>query len=270
MTHEPGATMGEHWRELVTTAMLGTDRRDPPPADGLVADLVDDTLRGSPSERMLAQVAACAAVRRAGVLPGPAVVMLQLPSVDDRRSIVPAAVERWHHITTSWPVLEDEWMITLITNGWRVAPEAVPAMLRRHRGDPVRRARAELACGPLAAWLIAHQPDLAARDTGVVPTAESVAELPDLPIPLELEPFVHAPPRQAAQTLATGVDNGRFGAPHRAVLVNVIARVRPDSLIDITRSLGAVASNSPGYGLASVLADLAQTRHRMLDELSQP
>ena len=26
-------TMADHWRELVTTAMLGTDRRDPPPAD---------------------------------------------------------------------------------------------------------------------------------------------------------------------------------------------------------------------------------------------
>ena len=74
-----GMTMAEHWRELVTTAMLGTDRRDPPAAVGPLADLVADTLRSAPSERMLAQVAACTAVRRAGVLPGPPVDRLAGP-----------------------------------------------------------------------------------------------------------------------------------------------------------------------------------------------
>ena len=122
--------------------MLGTDRRDPP--SGPFDDLVADTLRAVPSERMLAQVAACTAVRRAGVLPGPPEDRLQPPPTDDRPACTPAAVERWYHVTTSWPVLEDEWMLTLITNGWRVAPELVPPVLWRHRSDPVRRARAEI------------------------------------------------------------------------------------------------------------------------------
>ena len=49
-------SQAEQWRELVSVAMLGTDRRNPPEPEGLIADLVDDTVRPTPSERMLAQV----------------------------------------------------------------------------------------------------------------------------------------------------------------------------------------------------------------------
>jgi hypothetical protein len=257
--------MDAHWRELVTTAMLGTDRRDPP--SGPFDDLVADTLRSVPSERMLAQVAACTAVRRAGVLPGPRVERLQPPDTDDRPVCTPAAIERWHHITTSWPVLEDEWMLTLITNGWRVAPELVPALLQRHRSDPVRRARAEVACGPLAMWLVSHLPELEARSARGVVDPETLGELPELPIPPDLLELVGAP-ADVGTVLAELIVGGQLGAPHRAVIVNLIARVPPHALRGIASSLGSVDSTSVGYGLASVLADLALARHRMLDELS--
>ena len=110
-------TLAEHWSELVAVAMLGTDRRNPPESTGVIADLVDDTVRSTPSERMLAQVAATVAVRRAGVLPGPSRPPVAGPDVDDRPVCVPAAVDRWHHMVSSWPVLEDEWMLTLLVNG---------------------------------------------------------------------------------------------------------------------------------------------------------
>jgi hypothetical protein len=258
-------TMAEHWRELVTTAMLGTDRRDPP--SGPFDDLVADTLRSTPSERMLAQVAACTAVRRAGVLPGPPVDRLAGPTSDDRPECVPAAVERWHHVTTSWPVLEDEWMLTLITNGWRVAPELVPAVLWRHRSDPVRRARAEVACGPLGTWLVSHLPELESRSRRGAIDPEALGELPDLPIPPDLIDLLGAP-TDIGTALADLIVGARLGAPHRAVMVNLIARVPPESLAAIESSLAAVPATSSGYGLASVLADLALTRRRMLDELS--
>ncbi len=258
--------MAEHWRELVTTAMLGTDRRDPPPAVGPLADVVADTLRSAPSERMLAQVAACTAVRRAGVLPGPPVDRLAGPASDDRPACTPAAVERWHHITMSWPVLEDEWMLTLITNGWRVAPELVPAMLWRHRSDPVRRARAEVACGPLATWLVSHLPELETRSTRGAIDPEALGELPDLPIPPDLIDLLGAP-ADIGTVLADLIVGGQLGAPHRAVIVNLIARAPLETLAAIASSLGVVPSTSSGYGMASVLADLALTRHRMLDEL---
>ena len=260
-------TMDDHWRELVTVAMLGTDRRDPPEPVGPVADLVADTVRAAPSERMLAQVAACVAVRRAGVLPGPPVDRLAGPAADDRKPCVPAATDRWHHITVSWPVLEDEWMLTLISNGWRLAPELVPSVFRRHRRDSVRRARAEVACGPLAPWLSDQLPELAAPANQVAASPESIGELPELPIPPDLAGLLGAPGRESGPTLASGIESGNFGPPHRAVLVNLIARIRPDALPDVVKALEAADQASPGYGLAIVLADLGRTRHQMLDEL---
>jgi len=261
-------TMDDHWRELVTVAMLGTDRRDPPDASGPLADLVADTVREVPSERMLAQVAACVAVRRAGVLPGPPLDRLAGPDPDGRPACTPEAVDRWHHITVSWPVLEDEWTLTLITNGWRIAPELVPAMLRRHRRDAVRRTRAEVACGPLAAWLADQLPDLAAPSTQAAPSPEAIAELPELPIPPGLATLLTALSPEAASALVAGLESGGLGPAHRAVLVNLLARIRPDALAGLATALDAVSPAAPAYGLAAVLADLARTRQQMLSELT--
>ena len=264
-------SVGDEWRELVSVAMLGTDRRNPPEPGGLIADLVDDTVRSTPSERMLAQVAAMVAVRRAGVLPGPPRVAVDGPGVDDRPVCVPAAAERWHHVVSSWPVLEDEWMLTVVTNGWRVPPDLVPDILTRHRSDPIRRTRAELACGPLAGWLVGHLPELAAKRSGGAqpdPSAEDVAELPALPIPPDLEPLLHADGDVVAPQLAGAIDAGMLVHAHRAVLVNLVARVRPDAVGDVASALESIEGASVGFPLASVLADLARTRQRMLDELS--
>jgi hypothetical protein len=263
-------TVAAQWRELVSVAMLGTDRRNPPEPHGLIADLVDDTVRSTPSERMLAQVAATVAVRRAGVLPGPPMPPVAGPDVDDRPTCVPAAAERWHHVVSSWPVLEDEWMLALLTNGWRVAPDLVPDVLMRHRSDPVRRARAELACGPLAGWLVGHLPELAARgaaSTRPDPSVEDLAELAPLPIPTDLEPLLHADGQVVARQLAGAIDAGLLVHAHRAVLVNLIARMRPEALDPLATALEAIDGGSVGFPLASVLADLARTRQRMLDEL---
>jgi hypothetical protein len=259
------------WRELVSVAMLGTDRRNPPEPSGVIADLVDDTVRSTPSERMLAQVAATVAVHRAGVMPGPPRPSVAGPDADDRPVCVPAAAERWHHITSSWSVLEDEWMLTLLTNRWRVPPDLVPEVLIRHRRDPVRRARAELACGPLAGWLVGHLHELAA--TGAAgpqpePSTEAIAELPELPIPPDLEPLLFADGGHVARQLAAAIDSGTLAHAHRAVLINVIARMRVDALEPVAMALESIGGTSVGFALASVLADLARTRERMLDELS--
>ena len=265
------ADLRTSWDALVAVAMLGTDRRNPPEPTGLIADVVDDTVRPTPSERMLAQVAATVAVRRAGVLPGPARPAVAGPDVDDRPICVPAATERWHHVISSWPVLEDEWMLTLLTSGRRVPADLVPELLTRHRSDPVRRARAELACGPLAGWLVGHLPELAARgaaSTQPDPSADDIAELPSLPIPPELEPLLFADGAHVARQLRRAIDSGTLVHAHRAVLINLVARMRPDALGAVATALETVDGTSIGFPLASVLADLARTREHMLDELS--
>ena len=267
---ETAADLRASWDELVAVSMLGTDRRNPPEPAGVIADLVDDTVRATPSERMLAQVAATVAVRRAGVLPGPTRPPMVGPDVDDRPVCVPAAAERWHHIVSSWPVLEDEWVLALLANGWRVPPDLVPELLTRHRSDPIRRVRVELACGPLGEWLVEHLPELAARGAASsrpeVPS-EAIAELPLLPIPPDLEPLLSADGPHSARQLATAIDGGALVHAHRAVLVNLVARMRSDALGDVATALESIDGASPGFALASVLADLARTRQRMLDEL---
>jgi hypothetical protein len=264
-------TLDEHWGRLVAVAMLGTDRRDPPDPPGVLADLVDDTVRESPSERMLAQVAATVAVRRAAVLPAAPVVAVQGPAVDDRPPCAPEAIDRWHHVTTSWPVLEDEWMLTLLATGQRLAPEIVPEVLARHRNDPIRRRRAELAAGPLAGWLVEHCPQLApraSRSPRADPTDEQLGELPLLPIPPRLEPLLLASGVDVGAQLAGAIAAGTLVHAHRAVLVNLIARIRAAGLGDVAASLDRVDTSSPGFPMATVLADLATTRRRMLDELA--
>jgi hypothetical protein len=262
----------EHWDHLVTAALLGTDRRDPPPPIGPLIDLVADTARTSPSERMLAHVAACTAVRRAGVTPGPAAPPLAAPMRDDRPPCPPEAVDRWHHIVASWPVLEDEWMLTLVALGWRVAPELAPLMLRRHRSDARRRAVALVAIGPLGPWLIEQLPELSSPASTAPPgeLPDSFGELPELPISPELEPLLTAPGAESGGVIAVGLERGAFGASHRGVLVNLFARLRPDALGDLADVIDAVDPASPGHGLATVLSDLATTRRRMLAELERP
>ena len=95
---DEGPAMDEHWRELVTAALLGTDRRDPPPPVGQLADLVADTARAAPSERMLAQIAACTAVRRAAFVPAQPLPPLAPPESDDRPVCPPVVADRWGHI----------------------------------------------------------------------------------------------------------------------------------------------------------------------------
>lgn len=263
-----------HWDALVGVALLGSDRRDPPPPPpGGVADLVADLGAGlggdrscaTPSGRLLNQVAAVAAVRRAAFVAAPPVGPLAGPATDERRPITPAASRRWHAIVADWPVLEDEWFLTLLAQRWRLAPELVVPALARHRRDPVRRARVVLAAGPLAGWLVEHEPALAG--TGTTPDPVAVGALPELAVSPELAALDRAAPAEAARALATGFSEGRYGPPHRGVLVHLIARIRPDALEPIAGRLGRLDASTPSIGLAAALVDLARTRHDMLAEL---
>lgn len=284
----PAAAMATYWERLVAVAMLGTDRRNPPEPPDPIADLVADTVAADPSRRMLTQVAAAVAVRRAGVLPAPAIAPLLGPEPDDRPPVLPTAVGRWYALVNRWPVLEDEWMIAVIERGWRLAPEMVPDALIRHRSDPLRRARTVVAAGPIADWLTATLPHLAPPPTTnartsapagpSVPAGTSTSATssapgvdlaalttpPELPIPGDLRRMVDRPGPAAGKALAAAIGSGALVHAHRAVLVNVVARVRPDALADIARHLDALGP----HPLAAPLADLATTRDAMLTDLA--
>lgn len=261
--------LDQHWAAMVTVALLGTDRREPPapPAGGL-ADLAADDPLPTPSQRLLQQVAACTAVRRAGLLPGAPAPVIAPPEADPRPITPPSATGTWRRVIADWPVLEDEWVLAVIAAGRRVAPELVPPLLARHRTDVVRHERALRACGPLGQWMIDWSPRLgctARRPAAGLDVA--VATLPELPIVPELLPLLAAPANEAAAALATGFAQARFGAGHRAVLVNVVARVPRASLAAVATALGRVDPMSPAIGLAYALTDLAHLRLHLLTEL---
>lgn len=257
----------EYWREMLTVALLGTDRREPPvPPSGGLADLAADDPQHTPSQRLLQQVAACTVVRRAGVEAGPPVATVAPPATDARPVTPHSATATWRRLVADWPLLEDEWVLAVIRNGRRLAPDLVPPLLARHRADATRHARAVVAAGPLGPWMIDWSPRLACI-AKLPPVAEQLGELPALPIVPELVPLLSAPPTEVARTLAAGLSSAQLGSAHRAVLVNLLARVQPISLPAIVRALDRVDSSSPSIGLAFALSDLAGLRRHMLIEL---
>jgi len=259
--------VADYWREMVTVALLGTDRREPPtPLQGGLSDLAADDPQPTPSQRLLQQVAGCTVAQRAGLLPTERAPLTAPPDDDPRPVTPPSATATWRRIRSDWPVLEDEWMLAVIHSGRRLSPELVVPVLARHRTDATRHARALVAAGPLGRWMIEWTPRLAC--TARLPASmEALGELPELAIVPDLLSVLTAPPGQAARTIAGGLASGVFSTSHRAVLVNLVARVDPASLPVLADSVGGIDPGVPSIGLAFALADLARLRHRMLTEL---
>jgi hypothetical protein len=252
-----------HWRELVTAALLGTERRPPPrPPLALVSDVVDDGVPPDDAARMLATVSAVVAARRAAFVALPPADRLQPPATAHSRVMTPSAASgTWRTIVSDWPVLEDEWMLAAIGNGYRLAPDVLVAALMRHRSDPARRTRAAVAGGPLTAWLVDHVAGLGAADGRTVP-ADVVMSLPVLAIPPEFGELLDLDAHTFVGRLSAQFDSGALGPAHRAVLTNLLARCRPEVLPDAADALTRV-----GSVLSLPLAELCRLRASMLDEL---
>jgi len=261
MSDRAVTTLDQHWDDLVTAALLGTDRRQPPrPPVEPVADLVDDAVRVDDAARMLVTVAAVASARRAAFVAMPSATPLQAPVVDTRPMVSVAAAATWRTIVDEWAVLEDEWMLAVCDAGQRLSPDVLVAALARHRNDAARRLRAAIAGGTVSGWLLELVPQLAGNGRGA--PAEAVACLPELAVPPDLAELLAVDAHTFCRRLMVGFDAGLYGPAHRPVLTNLIARCRREVLRD---AAGALSVH--GSGLAHALADLARLRHRMLAEL---
>jgi hypothetical protein len=272
------ATAADTWAELVTVGLLGTDRRDPPELpDGPIADLVADALRPTPQGRLLASVSATVVARRCGVLPLQPRPPLMPPDADGRPMLPVVAARRWFAVVANWPVLEPEWLAAASAHGWRPSPDVLVAMLRRHQRSPHVAASIVAFGGPVAPWLIEHQPDLVPFTARQDPPAEPRV----LPVPAELEPLLGGPPDGIATAVASGLAAGHYKWSHRAVLLNTAARVARASLPAFIAALETGRdrlethgheSREPGSPLSlwESLIELAAVRRDMLDELEPP
>ena len=264
------ATLTEHWHDLVTVALLGTDRRDPPdPPPGVFADVVADAVAPTPSARMLTAVGACVAARRAGLRPRPPAPALVRPAADERALLPASAARRWWRSIPAWPVLEDEWLAVTERGGWRLPPDVLVGLLRRHRTDAARRARVVRMGGPVVPWLLELQPHLRSSVTRREPPGID-DPLPGLAVPPELVGLLDAGADVVVPAVLEGLRAGVYDHTHRAVLVNVVARMRIHALAPLAAALRA-PDDVPHTvaGLCHSLADLAATRAHMLAELSR-
>ncbi|MER5504663.1 DUF5691 domain-containing protein [Streptomyces sp. NPDC002766] len=151
------------WEELVTTALLGTERRTPPAgASGREAPVA-----------LLDAAAVETLRRRAGLLPARAAVRPE-PAADDPRPPLPAAAARRLALLladrpgtgggrrgTAPDLMEllPQWLATANARGFAAPPQMLPALLDAARGRTDLRPAALAFAGPRAMWLARLNPD---------------------------------------------------------------------------------------------------------------
>ena len=150
------------WEDLVTAALLGTDRRTPPvPVAG-----------GREAPVALLDAAAEATVRRrAGLRPAAAAPRPAPAPADPRPPLPAAAARRLAMLLADRPgtgggrrgtapdlmELLPQWLAAANARGWAPPPQALPALLDAARGrTDLRPAVLEFA-GPRALWLARYQ-----------------------------------------------------------------------------------------------------------------
>ena len=89
-----------------------------------------------------------------------------------------------------------------------------------------------------------------------------MTSLPDLAIPPDLAELLPLDAHTFVTRLIPRFQTGEFGPAHRAVLTNLLARCRPEVLLDTAEALEAV-----GTTLTLPFAELCRLRHTMLDQL---
>ncbi|MFE9096116.1 DUF5691 domain-containing protein [Streptomyces sp. NPDC007264] len=151
------------WEELVTVALLGTDRRTPPWLPP-----------GRDAPTALLDLAAVETVRRrAGLTPAPAGARLEPAAADPRPSLPPAAVRRLAMLLSDRPgtgggrrgtapdlmELLPQWLSLANERGFAAPPEMLPALLDAARGRTDLRPTALAFAGPRALWLARLNPD---------------------------------------------------------------------------------------------------------------
>ncbi|MGW0574371.1 DUF5691 domain-containing protein [Streptomyces sp. NPDC002920] len=151
------------WDDLVTVALLGTDRRTPPGA-----------VPGREAPAALLDAAAAETVRRrAGLRPGRAAPRPDPAPVDPRPALPVPAARRLTLLLADRPgagggrrgttpdlmELLPQWLAAANARGFAPPPESLPALLDAARGRTDLRPAALAFAGPRALWLARLNPD---------------------------------------------------------------------------------------------------------------
>ncbi|WP_405890150.1 DUF5691 domain-containing protein [Streptomyces sp. NBC_00133] len=167
MTSTTSTSGAALWEELVTSALLGTDRRTPP---GAVMT------SGKDAPAALLDAAALHTVRhRAGLMPAPAAVRPE-PAPNDTRPQLPAPARRRLGLLLAdrsapshaggrrgtAPDLTEllpQWLATANEHGYQAPPSVLPALLDAARARTDLRPGALAFAGPRGLWLARLNPE---------------------------------------------------------------------------------------------------------------
>ena len=145
------------WDELVTAAVIGTDRR--PFAGAKATGQLGEALAGVRERGLLATAAVVWAYREAGrEVPITGVRRSEAAPPDERPLLTQGAVRALTVILEDrmFRAVLDEWLALAVQAGGRLPGEAGPKLLDAVRAD--QRPAAAAVVGPLAAWLGARNP----------------------------------------------------------------------------------------------------------------
>jgi hypothetical protein len=135
------------WGELVSAALLGTERREPDAPALVVVE------RASAEERLLAAAATDVVYRRAGARPRAAEGRLEAAPAESLPRCSPAAARRLAAILLGGEAgnVLDEWLELAQRAGLRVPEELLPDLLDHARGE--RRVSVLAVAGARGRWL---------------------------------------------------------------------------------------------------------------------
>jgi hypothetical protein len=149
------------WPELVSVALLGTQRRDPPaPADPTLAGLAGagSASHRSAGERLLSAAGALAVLRRAGRLAPPAPPLPAPAPAEQRPACGATAAYRLTLLLDDQRALLPEWLRAVAGRGLRVPAERLPDLLEAATANQALRGDVEPVLGERGPWLAAQVP----------------------------------------------------------------------------------------------------------------
>jgi hypothetical protein len=142
------------WDDLVSAALLGTQRRRPDPA--ALPAAVRPLVAEAPEEALLTAAAVLANYRRAGHVPARPDARLPVAERDGRPLVPSAARRRLFRVPAE---LIGEWLQVVHEKGMRVPPEHLPALAEAARTRPALRPPLAAVAGPAGSWLGERNPE---------------------------------------------------------------------------------------------------------------
>ncbi|RNL83944.1 DUF5691 domain-containing protein [Halostreptopolyspora alba] len=258
------------WPSLVSTALMGVNRREVPRAADLPATPAEE-----PAAALLDRAAAAVVRRRAGQVPGTAEPVPPAPA--ETRPVVPDAAARRLEVvlagehtrfglqdvsgTRVW--LLGEWLELATERGMRVPPKALARVLDRGRSDRDLRPRIAAAVGERGHWLAGHNPKWSYLAEHGLPDERFDPEVWEHGSPAERHRTLvtlraRAPAR--ARELLEGVWAGERAGPRRELLLTLDTNLSVDDEPFLERALDDRGAAVRGAALA-LLARLPDSAH---------